>query len=313
MHDHFKGEQAARRKASLPWLLRFLSDSLSLPSMLIEEKALRHWIDNFFGYGSWRAPFWFIAYEESGGDLPEEVADRLNYFQRVHPEPASTLCDIREMYQDLAFRWDGPKACSYNNHHEYRFGNNAIQNNVWKNLTAFVHGYKNEKFPDPLNYQRHSFASSSAHNEALIRLYPLPSPHNHAWYYSWLDLPQLGFLKSRVQYQEHVYQHRIQTIFENIRAYKPEIVLMYGMSNINAIKKSVQDFFGGAEFRMIKATIPTGINHESIGGKIPQHHRADVEGTTMLITTQIPALRHNRIETGFDWEEFGRSVGDQNK
>jgi hypothetical protein len=28
----------------------------------------------------------------------------------------------------------------------------------------------------------------------------------------------------------------------------------------------------------------------------------------MLITTQIPALRHNRIETGFDWQAFGKSV-----
>jgi len=28
----------------------------------------------------------------------------------------------------------------------------------------------------------------------------------------------------------------------------------------------------------------------------------------MLITTQIPALRHNRIETGFDWGEFGKKV-----
>jgi hypothetical protein len=28
----------------------------------------------------------------------------------------------------------------------------------------------------------------------------------------------------------------------------------------------------------------------------------------LLITSQIPALRHNRIETGFDWEEFGKSV-----
>ena len=35
--------------------------------MLIEENALKYWIDNFYGYGSWQAKFWFIGYEESGG------------------------------------------------------------------------------------------------------------------------------------------------------------------------------------------------------------------------------------------------------
>ena len=39
--------------------------------------------------------------------------------------------------------------------------------------------------------------------------------------------------------------------------------------------------------------------------QFPQHHRADFHGTTLLITTQTPALRHNRIETGFDWLSLG--------
>jgi hypothetical protein len=267
--------------------------------MLIEEKPLKHWIDNFYGYGSWRARFWFIGYEEGGGEVPEEVADKINYFHKVHP-PATggTLCDIRELYQHVAITWDSPKASSFSNRYEYRFGNNAIQHGVWKNLTAFVHGYRSDKLPDLLDYQKHTFASPSAHIEALIQLYPLPSPHNHAWYYSWLDLPQLGFLKSRTLYQQQLYQRRMRGILSNISTYQPEVVLMYGMDNINTLKKSVQEFFHGAPFKMIKAT----------KRQIPQHHRAEVDGTTMLITTQIPALRHNRIETGFDWEEFGKRV-----
>jgi len=57
-----------------------LMDLLSFHSMLIEEKALNHWIDNFYGYGSWQARFWFIGHEESGGDVPEEVAEKFNSF-----------------------------------------------------------------------------------------------------------------------------------------------------------------------------------------------------------------------------------------
>jgi hypothetical protein len=266
--------------------------------MLIEEEALKYWIDNFYGYGSWQSRFWFVGYEEGGGEIPEEVADKLNYFQRVHSKTNKELSDIRDLYRNVAVRWEGPKANSFNNLHEYRFGNSATLHGVWKNLIAFVHGYSDEKLPVLLEYQRESFLIPTAHREALIQLYPLPSPHNHAWYYSWLDMPELGFLKRRTLYQDHVYQRRINVILSNLSKYKPEVVLMYGMENINSIKKSVQEFFYDAKFRMIKATKQ----------QIPQHHRVDLNGTTMLITTQIPALRHNRVETGFDWEAFGKRV-----
>jgi hypothetical protein len=269
--------------------------------MRIEDKPLRHWINNFYGYGSWRARIWFIGYEEGGGDLPEEVAEKLNYFHNVHR--SNDLCDIRELYRHVSFREDGPKADSFKNLYDYRFDSNAIQNSVWKNLIAFEHGYKNKKLSDMLLYQKNSFALPSAQNEALIRLYPLPAPHNHAWYYSWLDLPKFDFLKSRTLYQEHLYQSRMHTILSNISANKPEVVLMYGMNNINALKNSVQTFFNGVKFKMVKA----------ISRQIPQHHRAHFNGTTMLITTQIPALRHNRIETGFDWQAFGKTIQKKNE
>jgi hypothetical protein len=264
--------------------------------MLIEDKPLKHWIDNFFGYGSWDAKFWFISYEESGGELPEEVADKINYFQKAHNQNENQLCDIRELYRQVRVTLDGSKAGLFSNRYQYRFDHNAIQNNIWKNLIAFEHGFQNKKLPDLLEYQKHSFLSSN--NEALIPLYPLPSPHNHAWYYSWLDIPGLSFIKNRTEYQEHVYEHRIQTILSNVHKHKPKVVLMYGMNNINSLKKSVQQSFPNALFKQVKA----------IKLETPQYHRADLNGTILLITTQIPALRHNRIETGFDWEKLGREV-----
>jgi hypothetical protein len=73
---------------------------------------------------------------------------------------------------------------------------------------------------------------------------------------------------------------------------------MYDMENINLLKQSVQDFFPQAKFKAVKA----------VKQQIPQHHTADVNGTKLIITTQIPALRHNRKETGFDWQELGRCL-----
>ncbi|HEY0771380.1 MAG TPA: hypothetical protein VGD31_13700, partial [Sphingobacteriaceae bacterium] len=72
-------------------------------------------------------------------------------------------------------------------------------------------------------------------------------------------------------------------------------------SNINALKDSVHGFFPGTVFRMVK----------QIKLQVPQHHRATLGNTTFILTTQLPALRHNRIETGFDWELFGRQIAQQ--
>jgi hypothetical protein len=271
--------------------------------MNIEEKCLNNWIRNFYGYGSWSARFWFVGYEESGGNTPDEVAEKFNYFSKAHPFASvlgtkATLCDIRKLYKHVTVPEDDRKANLLTNRFEYRFGSNAIQNSVWANLIAFVHGFQEKKLPDLLAYQKQKLALPDAQSEALISLYPLPSPHNHAWYYSWLNLPRVGFLKSRALYEEHVYENRMNSILGNIKAHKPEVVLMYGMTSINTLKKSVCAFFPNTKFTLMKA----------IKQQIPQHHRAKVNGTILLITTQIPALRHNRIETGFNWEEFGKRV-----
>ena len=267
--------------------------------MLIKEEQLQHWIDHFYGYGSWEAKVWFIAHEESGGDLPEELAEKLNTFYNVSPGGDNkALCDIRTTYRQVNFRVEGPRGALFKTFFDYRFGDNAVLHGTWKNLIAFIHGYQDKKIKDLLSYQQNNLAQPSVKNEALIKLYPLPA-HDHAWYYSWLELsPALNFLKTRSRYQDHMYKQRIQTILQNIATYKPEVVLMYGMENINTLKQSIQEFFPAAKFSMVKA----------IKQQIPQHHRTTVDGTTLLLTTQVPSLRHNRIETGFDWEAVGKLV-----
>lgn len=267
-----------------------------------EAKTLKHWIDNFYGYGSWQARAWFIAHEDGGGDLPEEVAEKLNYFYQAHPPGSATgLCDMRELYQHASMERSGSRAGLYKTLFDYRFGKQATVSNVWKNLIAFWFAYQNQDAPDALAYQKKSLAVSSKKSEAMIKLYPLPSPNNHAWYYSWLDMPQLGFLKSRAAYQAFVYPTRMQTILQNLQRYKPELVLLYGMENINALKQSVTQFFPGARFKSVKA----------VKQHTPQYHITIINGTKLLITTQIPALRHNRMETGFDWEAFGKKVREE--
>ena len=94
----------------------------------------------------------------------------------------------------------------------------------------------------------------------------------------------------------------MDVILNKIKTHKPEVVVMFGMNNINVLKQSVQSIFPSAKFKMVKGSKM----------KTPQHHRADFNGITLLITTQVPALRHNRVETGFDWQAFGKMVRAEN-
>lgn len=267
--------------------------------MRIEGNQLQHWIDHFYGYGSWEAPMWFVAREDGGGDTPEEVARKLNYFHRVHATAdGPTLCDIRALYRHLPLESD-TRTTRFDTLYDYRFGDDAVKNSVWKNLVDFEHGCLHQRPPASLPYQRETFASPLSSREALIKLLPLPGPHNHAWYYNWLDMPGFPFLKSRAQYEAHVLDKRVTTLLERLRDCSPSVVLMYGMRGINTLKQSVRGFFPGARFTMVKA----------VRRQTPQYHVAAVNGTTLVVTTQIPALRHNRAETGFDWYALGEMLG----
>lgn len=270
--------------------------------MPITFPHLNHWMQNFYGYGSWEAPVWFVAFEEGGGDLPLEVQEKIEYFQKNHPANSPTLCDIRALYQHVTVTIEGPRASQFQTLYDYRFGKNAVQHGSWKNLIAFVHAYLGKPIPDLIKYQKASFLSPNLKRENLIQLYPLPSPHNHAWYYSWLDMPQMPYLRSRQEYQDHVYQSRIETILEMVKARKPELVLMYGMSNINSLKASILASFPNTQFALSKATKL----------KLPQYHFANLGDTKLVVTTQIPTLRHHRVETGYDWELFGKRLSGRN-
>src|SRR5215510_5008248 len=132
--------------------------------MLIEGEVLKYWIDNFYGYGSWHAKFWFVGYEESGGDIPEELADKLNYFYNQQL-PSAQLSNLRELYRRVIFRAEGRRAEKFTNLYDYRFGSHATLHGLWKNLIAFLHGHQNKELPDLITYQQNSFALPSPPNE----------------------------------------------------------------------------------------------------------------------------------------------------
>ncbi len=122
--------------------------------MLIKEHTLQYWLDNFYGFGSWDSPVWFVGYEEGGGDLPEEVAEKFDYFYNLKPAESPRLCDLRDLYQNVTFWTDGPRTNLFTTLYDYRFGDRAILHGIWKNLIAFSHGYLGRELPDLLPTKR---------------------------------------------------------------------------------------------------------------------------------------------------------------
>jgi len=43
-------------------------------------------MDNFYGYGSWDARFWFIGHEEGGGEVPRKLQTKLITFKKLTPK-----------------------------------------------------------------------------------------------------------------------------------------------------------------------------------------------------------------------------------
>src|ERR1700712_4330199 len=102
--------------------------------MPITEQNLHYWVDNFYGFGSWTAPVWFISHEEGGGDLPEEVAEKFEYFNYANKNSNDQLTDLRDLYRHVGFRVDGPRAKMFDSMFDYRFGPEAKLHGLWKNL-----------------------------------------------------------------------------------------------------------------------------------------------------------------------------------
>ena len=209
--------------------------------MLIEATAPKYWIDNFYGYGSWRRQVlvrWLWRTRRRCTRRSSRKAKLLLQCARVryglalrHPWivrssgiPVGRAAS-REIYQP-----ERPPFWSRCNFTRWLEKPHRLCAWIPKRKPSWS-AHVSEKL----------ICTSSAPNGALIPLFPLPA-HNHAWYYAWLELPQFPFLKSRALYEDYIYSTRINQILKNITVYKPEVVVMCGMDNINLLQKSVQEF-----------------------------------------------------------------------
>lgn len=177
-----------------------------------DDQMLQAFMDNFYGYGNYDAPYWFIGMEEGGGDSFEEVSKRLTVWDS---RGRRELEDVVDYHLELGITWP--------------FGEKPKLQWTWAGLIRVllsIEGLEPTTEEVRLHQQR-SWARSGG-NVCLMELLPLPSPSTSHWLYA--QYSKLPTLRSRKQYRKLMSQVRIRAIQQRIAAHQPQVVVFYSFT-----------------------------------------------------------------------------------
>jgi hypothetical protein len=166
--------------------------------------------NEFFGYGQWDAPVWFIGLEEAGAGTPTELQARLaawNQRGRRELEAAPSFYPACGQHH-----WHGPDA--------------ALQR-TWRQLIRMLLVARGEpgNEEDLLGYQKNTLGTFSG-DVCLTELLPLPAPSHRHWpYAAHENLP--FWMRSREQFTKRVIAGRIATLQRKIAVHRPRTVIFY--------------------------------------------------------------------------------------
>jgi hypothetical protein len=171
---------------------------------------IQDYCNQFFGYGRWDAPVWFVGLEEAGAGTPEELQARLAAWVqrgRRELEDAPSFYPACEQHQ-----WHGP---------------HSTLQRTWRQLIRILLLARGEPVGENalLEHQRQSLGASSG-QVCLTELFPLPAPSHRHWPYSAHEaLP--AWMRNREQFVQTILPGRAATLREKIALNHPRVVVFY--------------------------------------------------------------------------------------
>ena len=186
---------------------------------MLESSVLEAYISNYYGYGTWQSDIWFVGMEEGGGKSLEEVQRRLESWQR-NP---NNLIDNKEHHERIGL--------------SQFFEKGTYQQTWWKlirfklSLEGKLIGNQSKDTEMIRNIQKNSWGRRNSDN-ALLDLFPLPSPGEGDWLYGTLKWTDIQYLQSRDSYRETLRGKRTQFIREKIKFHRPKVVVFYSTGYI---------------------------------------------------------------------------------
>jgi hypothetical protein len=179
---------------------------------MLNDQLLEDFMQGFYGYGTFRAPIWFVGMEEGGGGSLEQLAGRIAAWDT---RGRHELEDVAEYHVAIGIDhfWKEP----------------IVLQPTWGRL---IHVLLSSKGLTPTTqevkaFQRDTLGRAES-DTCLAELLPLPSPNMATWLYS--SLSTLPSLASRQTYKDHYSGVRSLQLRARITEYQPAVVVFYGLA-----------------------------------------------------------------------------------
>jgi len=184
---------------------------------LFDTELLTQYINTFYGYGTYAAPFWFVGMEEGGDPTPEQNAQRIvTWDHRGRPE----LTDLYKYHENIAVpRWFAPPP--------------PIQS-TWDKLIRILLAAQGQQTitPDHVRFYQRDYLGRSAgdiQETCLLELLSLTSPSTGQWLYG--THTSLYQLRSRDAYKQHYGRPRALHIAQRVQEHRLAAVIFYSFVN----------------------------------------------------------------------------------
>lgn len=179
---------------------------------MLDDQLLEAFISGFYGFGSYRAPYWFIGMEEGGGNSFEAVAKQLEVWDRWGRKE---LLDVAEYAREMNItRW---------------YGDSPKLQPTWKHLMRVALTAEGRPSDKEAMRQYQTAEWGREHGKVcIVELLPLPAPNISSWLYK--DISKLRYLASRKTYRGHVAGSRIAHLRGRIKEHRPKAVVLYGVA-----------------------------------------------------------------------------------
>jgi len=179
----------------------------------------KDFMHEFYGYGNFEAPYWFVGMEEAGEDTHSYIRVRVDRWANQR----GALVDLKEFNNIEWF--------------EYFENNHPIFQSTWRPLLLLLFNLKGHKtylkksrnLSDMRIYQATQWGQKSGET-CLAELFPLPcsSNRNAPWIYEKYK-NRFPFLKTKTSYEKHLSNLRVFTLNSKITKYEPRFVIFNGL------------------------------------------------------------------------------------
>ena len=178
---------------------------------MLDDQLLEDFTLAFYGYGTYRAPLWFVGMEEGGGASLEELRQRLAAWDRRGRRDLEDVADYHRSI-DIDRHWREPVPLQ----------------RTWSKLIRVLLSFQGlaPTTQDVKAFQRDHLGREHS-DTCLIELLPLPSPSTAQWRYS--TFSTLPHLSNRQAYVGHLGHGRAEHIRARIAEHRPSAVVFYGL------------------------------------------------------------------------------------